>query len=116
VRVLAALVLAVFMAGPGLRAECLLLCTKTESAATRSSCHDEPADTSDPAIDSHHDCAAIAPALLTAIKRASAASTVGLVTAVPSVVVASPPAPLDRLVHDPPRFAPPATLLIPLRI
>ena len=112
-RVWSAIVLATFLSGPGLRAECLLLCAKADQPA-QSACHDEPADGA--AIGTHHDCAAIAPAVVTAVKRASAASTVSLVTAIPSVVLASRPAPLHRLSHDPPRFTPPASLLIPLRI
>jgi hypothetical protein len=114
VRALSVLVLAIFMAGPGLRAECLLLCAKAGPPAARSSCHDEPADGA--AIGAHHDCAAIAPAVITAIKRAGPESTASLLATSPQPPVVVRAARPDRLLHGPPRSAPLATVPVPLRI
>jgi hypothetical protein len=114
VRAIAGGMLAVFLAGPGLRVECLLLCTKTEESAARSSCHDQPADSA--AVGASHDCATIAPAVVTAIKRTGTQAAVGLVTAGPARHVAPKAPPRDPLLDDPPRFVPHARLPIPLRI
>lgn len=110
------LVLAMFLAGPGLRAECLLLCAKTDQAAVRSGCHDDPADTRGPAMDAHHDCATNAPALVTAIKRANPQSPASAAASVtPSSVVTSPVR-TDLLSHGPPSAPRRSPVLVPLRI
>ena len=114
VRSLSALVLGVFLIGPGLRAECLLLCTKAEQPAARSACHDRPADGA--ALGTQHDCVTIAPALITAIKRATTDPTASLLASSPQPHVIARAARSDRRLHDPPRSAPLTTVLIPLRI
>jgi hypothetical protein len=107
-------VLALFLVGPGLRAECLLLCAKTEQPAARSTCHDQPADGA--AIGAHHDCATIAPAVISAIKRAGSASPASLLTGSQPPLVIVPAARPDRLLHGPPRSAPLIPQSIPLRL
>ena len=103
-----------FLSGPGLRAECLLLCAKADQPAARSACHDEPADGT--AIGTHHDCAAIAPAVITAVKRAGPESTASLLAGSPQAHVVARAARLDRGLYGPPRSAPLITHSAPLRI
>jgi hypothetical protein len=107
-------VLAIFVAGPGLRAECLLLCTKADQPAARSACHDEPADGA--AIGTHHDCATIAPAVITVVKRATTDRTASLLASSPQPHIAARPARFDHALHGPPRSAPLTSVLVPLRI
>ena len=109
-----AVVLAIFLSGPGLRAECLLLCTAADQPAARSACHDEPADGA--AIGTHHDCAAVAPAVITVVKRAGAGSTAGLLAGSSQPYTVARAARHDDARHGPPRSAPHITPSIPLRI
>ena len=115
-RSLSALVLGIFLIGPGLRAECLLLCTRGDQPAARSTCHDESADADQIAIAGLHGCADSGPALITLFKPAATDSAMGRVggTVVSTVVARS--AMTDRILHGPPGSAPPTPLLIPLRI
>jgi hypothetical protein len=117
---LSALVLAIFVAGPGLRAECLLKCAKAAKPVAQSSCHDEPAhadaDADQVAIGGLHGCADAGPAQAAALKPAGTDSASGRVADRIVSGVVTRPAVADRLLHGPPGSAPPAPLLIPLRI
>jgi hypothetical protein len=105
-----------FLAGPGLRAESLLICMKSEQTSARSACHDEPADGAGPAIGGHHDCATIAPVIVTSVKRASAdASSPFLDRSLQGPVVASAVL-ADLQFHGPPQSARHARPFVPLRI
>lgn len=110
------LVLAMFLAGPGLRAECLLLCAETEQAAVRSGCHDDPADATGPAMDADHDCATNAPALMTSIKRANPHSPAGAAAGVTQSSVVTSPVRASLLSHGPPSAPRHSPVLVPLRI
>ncbi len=67
-RPLAALVLAGFLAGPGLRAHCFVSCADTNAPVTATNCHEDPA--SGPALAAAHACARAAPAVGPSAKRA----------------------------------------------
>jgi hypothetical protein len=113
-RAIAGVMLAIFIAGPASRAECLLSCAEANEPATPATCHDEPADGA--SIGQAHACAAAAPAVLTAVKRAGTDLLPSLVAVAPIAnVVGRRDAPARRH-HGPPGPAPLASLLIPLRI
>lgn len=115
-RAISALVLALFLAGPGIRAQCLWLCAGTDRPSTAiSTCHEEPG--AGATIAQLHSCATTSPALAMAFKPAGADTTVSLAAPPPASTVLDRYSMPDGTLHGPPGsppYCPP--LLIPLRI